>query len=418
MGQMGLIFHKAPRIIKAICEGRGQRVGVDILQLLAESRDYNGVIERFRQAFNPMLEAYLSQKAREAQTAFPPLAQQALQEFLQAYTMRQEAKRIRPLLFCCGHLCLGGKDTEAVLQASISIELLQTALLIHDDIIDRSFERRKAKTMHLLWEDYYERQRVASSAHLPAHYEDEKSHFGVSMGILLGDIASGLAYEALGGSDFPIERKLAAIQTFSEVIHRVAFGEMLDVELGMRDLSRVTEPEILKVYELKTAGYTTEGPLHIGAVLAGATRNELKLLSAYAIPLGIAFQIQDDLLGMFGSYDDIGKDEGSDLIEGKRTPLLLFAWQKSQKIRHYRETLSRPARRHLQSVRELIVATGALKHSLQLIDQHLDRVRQRLIKIERELGRKASSALDKVANYIAQRKDYKEAIKNYAETTK
>jgi len=391
-------------------------VGVDILRLLAESQDYKVVIEQFRRAFNPVLEAFLSQKAREAQTAFPPLAQQALQEFLQAYTMREEAKRIRPLLFCGGYLCLGGRDAEAVLQASISIELLQTALLIHDDIIDRSEERRKAKTMHLLWEDYFQNQ------HYPMRYEDEKSHFGISMGILLGDIASGLAYEALGGSDFSMERKLAAIQTFSEVIHRVALGEMLDVELGMKELSEVTEEEILRVYELKTAGYTTEGPLHVGAVLAGATRNELKLLSEYAIPLGVAFQIQDDLLGMFGSYEDIGKDEGSDLVEGKRTPLFLSAWQNS--LGSARELLDRVlrqpkmARRHVQSVREIIVATGALKYALQLIEQYLYRVRQSLIKITDELGQEASCALDKVASYIEQRQDYRRAIESYAEIAK
>ncbi len=397
-------------------------MGADILRLLSESQDYKVVIEQFLQAFNPVLEAYLAQKARKAQTAFPPLAQQALQEFLQAYTMREEAKRIRPLLFCCGYLCLGGKDTEAVLQASISIELLQTALLIHDDIIDRSEERRKAKTMHLLWEDYYERMRANSSVHLTRNERDKKSHFGVSMGILLGDIASGLAYEALGGSDFSMERKLAAIQTFSEVIHRVAFGEMLDVELGMKELSKVTEEEILRVYELKTAGYTTEGPLHVGAVLTGATRNELKLLSEYAIPLGIAFQIQDDLLGMFGSYEDSGKDEGSDLIEGKRTVLLLNAWQNSRGSARdlLNRVLSEPkmACQHLQSVREIIVATGALKHSLQLIEHYLHRVHQSLIGIERELGPKASSALEKVATYIEQRQDYRRAIESYAEIAK
>lgn len=389
---------------------------MDILQLLAESQDYKAVIEQFRQAFNPVIEAYLSQKAQQAKNTFPPLAQRALQEFLQTYTMREEAKRIRPLLFCCGYLCLGGKNTEAVLRASISIELLQTALLIHDDIIDRSEERRKGKTMHRLWEEYFQRQKYKK------RYQDDKPHFGISMAIILGDISSVIAYEALVNSDFALERKLAAIQTFSEVIHRVAFGEMLDVELGMKDLAKVTEQEILKVYELKTAGYTTEGPLHIGAVLAGATREQLQLLSEYAISLGIAFQIQDDLLGMFGSYEDIGKDEGSDLIEGKRTPLLLSACQNSRgdSLELLNRVLSEPktARKHLQSVREIIVAAGALAHSLQLIEHYLHQVHQSLVKIERELGREANSALSKVANYIEQRQDYRRAVEKYAGAVK
>jgi geranylgeranyl diphosphate synthase type I len=101
---------------------------------------------------------------------------------------------------------------------------------------------------------------------------------------------------------------------------------LLDVDLGMRSLDTLTEEEILNVYELKTAGYTTEGPLHMGAVLGGAEGHHLALLSEYAVPLGIAFQIQDDLLGMFGAREATGKDEGSDLLEAKRTPLVLKAW--------------------------------------------------------------------------------------------
>ncbi len=390
-------------------------MSADILQVLASDRAIGEIVADFQKAFHTVLTSALLQKAEESKD-LPPLAQTALTSArrfsLHSFTARG-GKRIRPLLFCCGYLCLGGADAHAVLQASVAVELLQTGLIIHDDLIDRSIERRQGPTMHLLWRDYFREERYQ------ARYASEPEHFGLSMAVLMGDIASALAYEILARAEFPLEQRLRAVRTFSEVIYRVAFGELLDVDLGMRPLATLSEPEILKIYELKTAGYTTEGPLHLGAVLGGAEAKHLALLSEYAVPLGIAFQVQDDLLGMFGRRDEIGKDEGSDLLEAKRTPLLLHSWRESSSSERdlLEAALRNPeqARHALAHVRALILKTGAVHHAQQLIARNFRKVYASLQKIETIFGPTAARVLHNVARYIEDREDYKGALEPYAD---
>lgn len=385
----------------------------NVLEVLASDRPIGEIVEEFQREFNRVLIGFLSQKALESRL-LPPLAREALAgedpHSLLRFTARG-GKRIRPLLFCCGYLSLGGTNAQAILEASVAIELLQTGLIIHDDVIDRSLERRAGPTMHLLWQEYFRRRGYR------ARYAAEMEHFGLSMALLMGDIASALAYEQILRADFPIEHKLKAARAFSGVIYRVAFGELLDVDLGQRALDTLTEAEILKVYELKTAGYTTEGPLHIGAVLGGASAPHLEVLSEYAIPLGIAFQIQDDLLGMFGRRSEIGKDEGSDLLEAKRTPLLLKVWQESSPSERalLEMALQDPERavRELAQVRALIVKTGALRYALELLDRNFAKVYASLPKIEERLGWKAARLMRRVAEYIENRRDYKGALESY-----
>ncbi|MCS6937492.1 MAG: polyprenyl synthetase family protein [Candidatus Bipolaricaulota bacterium] len=371
------------------------------------------VVREFQSAFNRVLERALEEHARR-RAQLPPLARRALAGSdpfsLQEFTLRG-GKRLRPLIFCCGYLCLDGPETDEILKASVAIELLQTGLLIHDDIIDRSRERRQGQTMHLLWEEYFRQERYRS------RFAGAREHFGIAMALLMGDISSALAYEMLLSADFPLEQKLRAVETFSDVIVRVAVGELLDVDLSLRSLENLQEEEILKVYELKTAGYTTEGPLQIGAALGGANEAQLRLLSRYAIPLGIAFQIQDDILGMFGGREEIGKDEGSDLIEAKRTPLLLWAWRQSHLGERARlDSLlqnAEEAYRELDFVRELFVRTGALRRAQELIAEHFSRVRASLAEIESEFGTRAARLLQKIASYIETREDYKGALERY-----
>ncbi len=386
---------------------------MNILELLGSDRPVAEIIEGFQREFNLVLKGVLARRAGESQY-LPELARRALagaEGFsLQSFAARG-GKRIRPLLFCCGYLCLGGTDSHAILEASVAVELLQTGLIIHDDVVDRSAERRAGPTMHLLWKEYFR------AAGYQARYPGEPEHFGLSMALLMGDIASTLAYDVLVRSNFPLERKLHAVHTFSDVIYRVAFGELLDVDLGMRALDTLTEEEILRVYELKTAAYTTEGPLHMGAVLGGAGAGALALLSEYAVPLGIAFQIQDDLLGMFGARAEIGKDEGSDLIEAKRTPLVLWAWHAAEPpARALLERALRDpqqAQRDLERVRALILSTGAARHAQDLIARNFTKVYASLEKIERELGPTAARVLRRVAQYIESRRDYKGAVDSY-----
>jgi len=144
------------------------------------------------------------------------------------------------------------------------------------------------------------------------------------------------------------------------------------------------------------------------------------LLSAYALPLGVAFQLQDDVLGLFGRGEDTGKDEGADLIEGKRTLLLLKAWERSQNDAAKRDVLERVLQRPneasgaVERVREIVVETGALRDNVALIERHLEEIERSLDGLEQALGPQASAAFRSIAGYIEQRGDYRSAVQSVA----
>ncbi|MEK7071896.1 MAG: polyprenyl synthetase family protein [Patescibacteria group bacterium] len=186
-------------------------------------------------------------------------------------------KRGRTILVNCGYFLAGGKDKKEILQTSIFIELIHNYLLIHDDIIDRDKLRRGKPTVH----QYY-----------------GGNHFGESMAICVGDLVNALGYEILTNSKFPNNCKISALETLNRTIIRTGHGQMLDLWLRSRE---ITEKDVFNIYQNKTAFYTLVAPLQIGAILAGAKQAFLNKIEKFALPLGVAFQIQDDL-------SDIKKD--------------------------------------------------------------------------------------------------------------
>ncbi|HEY6907892.1 MAG TPA: polyprenyl synthetase family protein [Myxococcales bacterium] len=202
-------------------------------------------------------------------------------------------KRLRGALVLLGHEAAGGKR-EAALDASLGVELLHAYLLVHDDFMDQDEVRRGGPTLH----------RALGGDHL-----------GTSLAILCGDLCESWAYQLFGEASPLVAR----------TVEQVILGQMADLRAPRgREL---TAGEILEVQRAKTGTYTFELPLHLGATLAGAAPPLLEALSAYARPLGIAFQIADDLLGTFGAPEQTGKPNASDLREGKRTLLVARALQ-------------------------------------------------------------------------------------------
>src|SRR3989344_8466875 len=132
-----------------------------------------------------------------------------------------------------------------------------------------------------------------------------------------------MAYEAVTESDFPPARLILALNKMHAVANATVVGQVLDVIAPLRGV--VSEEAVLRIHRLKTARYTFEGPLQLGMLLAGAVEDKVEAISRYAIPVGIAFQIKDDLLGIFGSEMELGKAVTSDLEEGKETILTVFS---------------------------------------------------------------------------------------------
>ena len=189
---------------------------------------------------------------------------------------------------------------EPALQGGVALELLQSYLLIHDDWMDGDPTRRGGPTVHVV---------------LGAKLGDP--HLGNASAILAGDLTWGLALSTLSAIDGPAERVLATVRAFTRIHDDVVIGQQIDVA-GKSD-------DVEAMHALKTGSYTVSGPLALGATLAGATPEALAALGRFAAPVGVAFQLRDDLLGTFASTEETGKPVGNDLRRGKRTAILAEA---------------------------------------------------------------------------------------------
>jgi geranylgeranyl diphosphate synthase type I len=223
------------------------------------------------------------------------------------------------------------------------------------------------------------------------------------MAIIIGDMICALGNRMLFSSDFKPELVIQALKKLQEIVSLTVIGQSQDVKMGYR--MKATEKEVLEMYENKTARYTIEGPLHLGAILGEAKGSLLYSLSAYAIPVGIAFQIQDDILGMFGSEKKLGKPVGSDIEEGKQTILIINAREKADKLQKaILDNLlgkEKPSLKELEIFRKVIVETGALEYSQNMAKRMIDKGKKALENVK--INKEAKDFLLGVADYMASR---------------
>ncbi len=214
-------------------------------------------------------------------------------------------KRLRPALLVAGHLTADAHaDLAPAFDAGVALELLQAYFLIHDDWMDQDTVRRGGPTAHTALAQRY-----------------RSVHKGNSAAILAGDFAVGLATEALAQVPIKPSRVKRVFASFAEMQLDAVAGQQLD------QLARA--PNVEAAYVLKTGSYTVRGPLRLGALLAGGSDSLLSALDRFALPAGVAFQLRDDLIGVFGQTADTGKPRGADLKAGKRTVLVTFGQQLS-----------------------------------------------------------------------------------------
>ena len=246
------------------------------------------------------LERYLSTKHAAAARLGDDAA--VLVDAVRELTMRG-GKRLRSAVIVATYGAVQGDDAPddftATIDVCAALEVLQTYLLIHDDWMDGDTERRGGPSVHTA---------------LAARYGD--AHLGASVAVLAGDLASAYAWELLCGAPFPEGRLGDGITAFRVMQEEVVIGQHLDL-LGTADVSLMQH--------LKTGSYTVRGPLALGALLGGARPEQVSSLMRFGDPLGVAFQLRDDLLGTFGDPRTTGKPAGNDLRAGKRTALVAAA---------------------------------------------------------------------------------------------
>jgi geranylgeranyl diphosphate synthase type I len=217
-------------------------------------------------------------------------------------------KRLRPAFFHWAHVGAGGTPwSPAAIDAAAAIEMLHAFALAHDDIMDASASRRGHPTVHVRFADL----------HREAGWQGDADHFGEAVAILVGDMAHVMADHLMAG------RSPQIAHIWDELRLEVNVGQYLDVLAGAR--GHADEVEARRILEYKTGRYSVERPLQLGVALAGRPELVDAGLAAYGRPVGVAFQLRDDLLGAFGDATVTGKPVGDDLREGKPTPLLAAA---------------------------------------------------------------------------------------------
>ncbi|MBQ4396625.1 MAG: polyprenyl synthetase family protein [Clostridia bacterium] len=205
-------------------------------------------------------------------------------------------KRIRAYLVKLGYELCGKTVNHDVLMAGLAYEIYQSGILIHDDVIDQSRVRRKKPTYHVRFGD---------------------NHLGVSRAICVGDIGILIANEILLYTDLPEDIKIKALVHQKKVYKLTIAGELADIDLS--DSEHYSQEQIISMYNLKTSWYTIVGPLQLGAIIGGADSSMMRQIEELGRLMGIAFQIKDDMLGVFESAEKTGKSDLSDLQEGKKT---------------------------------------------------------------------------------------------------
>jgi geranylgeranyl diphosphate synthase type I len=250
-------------------------------------------------------------------------------------------------------------DERALVRAGAALELLHASALVHDDLMDASDTRRGRPAEHKAFE----------ALHRAHGWRGSAEQYGAAAAILLGDVLLTWSDELIRRCGLP-EDAVRPAQEFFETTHtEVITGQFLDVSVQARGTSAVDEA--MRVLRYKSAKYSVERPLHVGAALAGAGPEVLEALSGYGVPVGEAFQLRDDLLGVFGDPAVTGKPAGDDLTEGKRTVLVALALEgaPAADAKRLDEALGSPLdEQEVEELRRIIDESGARTRVEQRID--------------------------------------------------
>lgn len=312
-----------------------------------------------------------------------------INELIRDFTLNG-GKRLRPILVVLGH-DLFAEQNERVYRAAISMELTQTYLLIHDDIMDQSEIRRGNPSFHVkvkkqLGEDVRDSGRIAEN-----------------MAIVAGDLADSFAHQALLECGLGPAEVLSANMELSKIIEMTGYGQLIDIDSSINET--FGQRDLLRLHILKTARYTIEGPLMMGAKLSG-TAEDTRPLSYYGVLLGTAFQLHDDILGLFGDEAETGKSIKSDVNEGKKTLLMLKAIENSSEEdrKFILGCLSsgNVSDSDFRKLRDVVVSSGSYDYSRKMMQLMMEKSKEYLSHVQGKAPIK--DFLNWLANYIIERK--------------
>ncbi len=273
-------------------------------------------------------------------------------------------KRLRGYLTKKSYEMFAGEKDYDISYASLFVEAIHGFALVHDDIMDKDDLRRGEPTVHVQYEDLHDKSYPLGK---------NRKHYALSMAVNTGDLGVFFANLLVEKTNFPSERKMKLIKRMSEVFINTIYGQGLDVSFEEKE--GILEEEVLQVHKYKTAYYTVTGPLQFGAILAGVDEADprYKATEGYGLPVGVAFQLKDDEMGLFSSEERMGKPIYSDLRQGKVTLLFAKAFENAdqEELEFLKSVHGNPnaKKEDLEKVKEIVVKTGALQYSQDLSEK-------------------------------------------------
>ncbi len=295
------------------------------------------------------------------------LVKDAINKFI---FMNSNGKYLRALLIALGYFIATKKDDNSYLPLAAAYETFQTSILVHDDIIDNAELRRGKKTIHKKYIEKFEKYDLKDE-----FFENKKNNTAASIGICVGDIGFFLASNMIVESYMNNPNLGKVLKYYNDIVINTGKGELIDVVLPFNEeyysKNKCLEKDIFEIYDLKTSWYTIVGPCSLGMILGGNSDRVVESVVKALSPLGIAFQIKDDILGIFGNAKNLGKSTTSDITEFKQTILYSYVVNNTE----YREELRKYygktnlTEKDFDRVRDIFEKSGAKKYAIDKMNE-------------------------------------------------
>ncbi len=374
-----LVFHGISPFIEWFCNNDMPNININsdltnitkseiqnLCQFLTFSKQIKMQIEQANKYYNIK---YLKENSLELQ--------EALNELIR---VNSGGKSLRASLIALGYLS-GKAQDQSYLPLAVAFELFQTSILIHDDIIDNASMRRGQSTIPESYNQKYHNPKTTNQNFLM-----KKHNFANSMGLCIGDLGFYIANEIITTAYQDNPHLAQILSYYNQIIIKTCKGEMLDIILPFKEEYFMKDPnlevKIFQIYQLKTAWYSVIGPFCLGLILNGEKEENIKVMENILLDLGVAFQIKDDLLGIYGNEENIGKSTNSDIEEYKQTILYAYTMTteyKNELLKYYGTEMNSQKN---EKVKEIFINSGAKQYAETKMSELFKNSQQKLSQIQ------------------------------------
>lgn len=295
--------------------------------------------------------------------------------------MNSNGKYLRALLICLGYLIASKKNSNYYLPLASAYETFQTSILIHDDIIDNADLRRGKTTIHKKYEEKFDKYDLKDK-----DFVEKKKNISKSIGICVGDIGFYLANNIIVESYMNDKNLGRVLKHYNDIVINTGKGELIDVILPFNEeynsKNKCLEKDVMEIYDLKTSWYTIVGPCCLGMLLGGSSDRVVSSLVKVLEPLGTAFQIKDDILGIFGETKSLGKSTTSDISEYKQTILYSYVVNNTKYKEELRKYYGKNSltEKDVKHVKEIFSESGAREYATMTMNKLFTKTREGILK--------------------------------------